>query len=359
VHEGKDLLIGPVVVTAAEHDVVITYAGKPRTVKAPTTRSDTTGLGWHTTGKGQVWTMQKPYGAYTWYPVNDHPSDKAQYTVRLNVPDKWVGVSNGAMSSKVTLAGRTITEFTSNQPMASYLVTVAIGPYAKYSQTGPRGIPITYWYPKGKTDLLAPLKHTPKTLAWLESKLGPYPFPRAGVVITPGKSSVETQTMITMSKADYKYGPKDVRQQIAHNLVHHWYGNSVTPNDWRDLWMSEGMATYLEAKYTVARGWDTWQFWKREFARNDAYYRELYGGPGSFHTNDFGQRNAHYGSALMLHKLRATIGAKTFDAAIREWPQQNANSTKGRSAYISFMEAKSGKDLGGFFNSWLNSDTTP
>ncbi len=359
VHEGKDLIIGPVVMTAPEHDVIIKYAGKPRTVKAPTTRPDTTGVGWHTTPKGQVWTMQKPFGAFTWYPVNDHPSDKAQYTVRLNVPDKWTGVSNGVLSSKVTLAGRTITEFTSGQPMAPHLVTVAIGPYAKYSQTGPRNIPLTYWYPKGKTELLAPLKKTPKTLAWLESKLGPYPFPRAGVVITPGKSSVESQTMITLAKSDYKYGGADVQQQIAHNLAHHWYGNTVTPNDWRDLWMSEGMATYLEAKFTVSRGWDSWSFWKREFARNDNYYRELYGAPGDYHLNDFGQRNVHYGGALMLHRLRAVVGAKTFDAAMREWPQKNLNSSRGRGAYISFMEAKSGKDLGSFFQAWLMSDTTP
>ena len=41
--------------------------------------------------------MQEPWGAFTWYPVNDHPSDKATYHVRLDVPKRWVGVSNGRL----------------------------------------------------------------------------------------------------------------------------------------------------------------------------------------------------------------------------------------------------------------------
>ena len=74
------------------------------------------GLGWHTTRDGQVWTMQEPYGAFTWYPVNDQPSDKAMYDVRLDVPGRWVGVSNGRMSAAASSHGRTVTRFHQPRP---------------------------------------------------------------------------------------------------------------------------------------------------------------------------------------------------------------------------------------------------
>ena len=35
--------------------------------------------------------MQEPYGAYTWYAVNDQPSDKALYDFTISVPAPWIG----------------------------------------------------------------------------------------------------------------------------------------------------------------------------------------------------------------------------------------------------------------------------
>jgi aminopeptidase N len=307
-----------------------------------------------------VWTMQKPYGAVTWYPVNDHPSDKARYTITLDVPDKWTGVSNGKLVGNNHVGTRRITQFAEDHPMASYLVTVAIGPYKAYTQTGPHGLPLTYWYPSGKPELLTPLKKTPTTIGWLEKKLGPYPFSRAGVVITPGRSSIESQTMITLAQDNYRYGGADVQEQIAHDLAHAWYGASVSPNDWRDVWLMEGPATYLQARYAVARGWDTWSSWKRAFARNDDYYRELYGPPGAYVANEFGQRNVKYGGALVLERLRGKIGTAAFDRTLRDWPTQNLDKSRGRGSFIALVETETTvTGLDGWFDHWLTDPDTP
>jgi len=357
-HGGQDLSIDKSVAGGKTYDIAIRYAGHPRTVDAPTSRLDSTGLGWHTTEDGQVWTMQKPYGAYTWYPVNDVPSDKARYTVDLDVPKDWVGVSNGKLTDKDTRKGRTTTRFVNAAPMASHLLTVAIGPYKLHKQKGPHGLPLTYWVPKGAKELLKPLRRTPKALQWLEKRLGRYPFDRAGVIVTPGRSSVETQTLITLARDNYRYGAFDVRELVAHDLVHQWYGASVTPGDWRDLWMSEGMATYLQAKFAASRGWDTWAYWKREFTRNDQFWRDIYGPPGDYFANEFGQRNVHYGSALMLNRLKARIGNKRFDTIMKAWPRQNADSVRGRSGYIRFVEKRTGS-LGDFWADWLNDADSP
>lgn len=358
-HDGKDLVVGTPVAPGTTYLLTVKYAGKPRTVKAPTTRGDDDGLGWHTTDKGQVWTMQKPFGAYTWFPVNDHLSDKALFDVRLTVPEKWTGVSNGRLVDKTTSGGSTRTHFTNTSPMPPHLLTVAIGPYKKYTQAGPHDLPLTYWLPKGRSDLLKPLEKTPEAISFLESRLGPYPFDRAGVVVTPGLGSVETQTLTTLSADNYKQGGEDVRLQVAHNLVHAWYGASVTPNDWRDNWMSESVATFLEAKFSTANKWRGWKYWKREFVRNDGYYREIYGPPGAPRLKQFGQRNVTYGGALLMEKLRAKVGTDLFYAALAEWPQQNKDRNRGRQTYVDWLSQRTGQDLRPWFAAWLDSPTTP
>jgi aminopeptidase N len=340
------------------YEVVVKYAGKPRTVGEPTSRIDTTGLGWNVSG-GEVWTMQKPYGAYTWYPVNDHPSDKALYKVHLDVPSRFVGVSNGKLVSRTATKRRTITDFSSDHPMASYLVTVAIGPYVKFTDVGPHGLPITYWVPKGSEDLVKPLQKMPEEIAFLEARLGTYPFSTAGVIVTPGQGSVETQSLITLSRSNYRYGAFDVREQVVHRLAQAWYGASVTPNDWRDLWMSEGVGMWMQAKYSGKHDWKSWYFWRREFARNDQYWRDLYGPPGAYNSRDFGQRNVTYGSANLLRVLRKKVGQATFDRALRSFAEQNADTSRGRADFIKHFDQESGQVLDPWFDDWLNSSTTP
>ena len=78
---------------------------------APTTRSDFTTTGWTITERHEVWTMQEPFGAYTWYAVNDQPSDKALYDFTIRVPAPWTGVANGTMTSREEVGDDTVTEF--------------------------------------------------------------------------------------------------------------------------------------------------------------------------------------------------------------------------------------------------------
>jgi aminopeptidase N len=93
----------------SRHTLVVVYRGTPRAVRAPAERSDVARVGWRTTRNGSVWTMQEPWGALTWYPVNDHPSDKAFYDATIDVPARWVGVFNGTLVKRRTVDRRTVT----------------------------------------------------------------------------------------------------------------------------------------------------------------------------------------------------------------------------------------------------------
>ena len=80
------------------YELGLDYVGTPEPAPAPTTRSDFSTTGFTVTRKGEVWTMQEPYGAYTWYPVNDQPSDKALYDITVHAPAEWTGISNGELT---------------------------------------------------------------------------------------------------------------------------------------------------------------------------------------------------------------------------------------------------------------------
>ncbi len=352
--DGDRLTVTQPITTGQTYRVTVTYAGKPYPVKAPTSRVDMPRIGWHTTGKGWAWTMQEPYGAFTWYPVNDMPADKAMYTLRVDVPDTMVGISNGTMVRR-HLGHRTITKFTNQHPMPSYLVTLAIGPYRQYTQTGPHGLPMTYWYPKGQDVVLKPLKHLPSVMKWLESKLGRYPFESVGVVVTPGSSSaMETPTMVTFGRENFRYGNRDVLETLMHELTHAWYGDTVTPTDWSDLWMNEGMAMFLESQYSVAKHWKPWKHWRREFYRNDPYWREIYGPPGAYDAKEFAQVNVYYCTARMLDKLRRQVGNKMFYSLVKAWPQSHLDKSSDRDAYIRWVNRRTGKNLSAFFRTELD-----
>jgi aminopeptidase N len=358
-HRGTTLRVTAPVVRDQRYRLVVGYRGTPDTVKAPTSRTDFHGLGWHTRKDGQVWTMQEPFGAYTWYPVNDQPSDKAYYDLRVDVPGKWVGVSNGELVKRRSRDGRTITRFHNHAPMSSYLMTLAIGPYQRHRQTGPHGLPMSYWLPEGSPRLLRPLRHTPDVMRWLEQRLGRYPFDRVGIVVTPSESAMETQTMVTFGKGNYDYGRRTVRRTVVHELAHQWYGDTVTPRDWRDVWMNEGMATYLEARWAADQGWTTWRHARHEWRRDDGLWREIYGPPGAYHRNRFAAINVYYCPALMLARLRGKVGADEFDRLVRRWPQTHLNANASRHTFVRWWERRTGKELSRFFHRWLMSPDSP
>ena len=85
---------------------------------------------------------------------------------------------------------------------------------------------------------------------WLEERLGPYPFDTLGFVLVDSQSGMETQTMITLGNTDYTPSAA----VLVHEMAHQWYGDQVTPDDWRDVWMNEGMAMYLQGMWEAEHG---------------------------------------------------------------------------------------------------------
>jgi aminopeptidase N len=335
----------------SRHTLTIAYAGTPKPIHAPTTRSDFQTLGWTITETHQVWTMQEPFGASTWYPVNDQPSDKAFYDVTINAPGRWVGVFNGKLERRASRHHRTITRWHLASPAASYLTTIAIGDFARYRDRGPHGLPISYWIPAGRTKLLDKLRRLPEIVRWYERRLGRFPFDRLGVVVVPGASAMETQTLMTMSAT--------ALGALQHETAHQWYGDAVTPKTWPDLWLNESFAMYLQARFEAAHHGMSMSDWIKLWKEYDQQLRRADGPPGRYHRDQFAEASVYYCGALMLSKLRDKIGRHDFAQLLRSWVQRHRYTNQSRADYIAFANHLTGKKLGPFLRLWLNSEKSP
>ncbi|UBU10101.1 M1 family metallopeptidase [Nonomuraea gerenzanensis] len=333
--------------------VTVSYHGRPKPVDSKQRRKDISMLGFRIGGGGRAWALQEPFGAFTWFPVNDHPSDEALYDVAITVPKGWSGVAHGTYQGRTTEGGSSTFKWRSTDPVASYLTVFAADKFKMFKDKGPRGIPITYWIrPQDVPEQLPVARRMPEIMRWLEKKLGPYPFPSAGLVAT-SDSGMETQQMIAL-------GPRYMEPSVvAHELAHHWFGDTVTPRTWRDMWLNEGFAMYFEMQWYADHEDGTIDEFIANIRRYDAALRRENGPPGDYRRDAFGQSNVYYSPAIMLHEIRERLGDRKFWAMTRAWPQEHRNTTQDRAAFVKWINEHTGRNFTKLINTWLDSTTTP
>jgi len=357
----NEKLVVPVAVTADQPvTLVVQYHGKPATTPLPSHRGDAEPLGLTVAKDKSIWTMQEPYGAYTWYPANDQPSDKALYDISVTAPAGWSAIAAGTPEAQ---QGNTF-RYRSALPMASYLQTLAVGKYKKITATGPHGLPLTYWYRPGVDDKLVPsLKKSPKFIQFLEDRYGKFPLPTAGIVLVDSDSAMETQQMVTVGDRIFKkWGKNELslfEEDLLHEYAHQWFGDTVTPATWTDLWLNEGWAQYSQFLFEQST-YHLSDAQLEAFLRHyDGVNRKKIGPPGKPKAANFAEENVYLCPAAMLMQLYQAMGKKKFFQVATAWVQEQRYSTQSRASFIAFVNKKSGKNYSKLINTWLDSKTTP
>jgi aminopeptidase N len=321
----------------------------------PSHRGDVEPLGLTVTDGDELWTMQEPYGASTWYPANDQPSDKALYDIAVSVPDGWSAIASGTPQAR---DGNTF-RYTSAAPVASYLTTLAVGRYTRTALTGPHGLPVSLWTRTGTDDgRLDVLRRVPEYLRWLEARFGPYPFPSAGVVVVPSRSAMETQETVTVGGTVLQE-PSVAASVLMHEFAHQWFGNAVGPSTWQDVWLNEGWASYIEELYRQDGVEGGMARWARSARAADADLRTRLGPPGHPRAENFAEGNVYLCPALMMYELHLALGDARFFALGRAWVTANTGTARDRAAFVAFVNRHTGRDFTALINAWLDSPTTP
>jgi hypothetical protein len=103
--------------------VIVRYDGVPRTIR------DALGVSGPTRTHDGVLALGQPHGASTWFPANDHPIDKATFTLEITVPEGLEAVSNGILEGSSTQGGQTTWRWRADDPMPTYLAAFAVGEF--------------------------------------------------------------------------------------------------------------------------------------------------------------------------------------------------------------------------------------
>lgn len=337
--------------------VAIEYHGEPTTGDLESTPIEN---GWIRLDSGATYVLAEPDGARTWFPNNDHPSDKATYTFHIAVPDGVEVAANGRLESD-TLGddGYRTWHWEMDEPMATYLATVAIGDYEIQHTASPNGVTIRNFFLSAEYDqAVSDFAVTGEMIDFFSSIFGPYPFDEYGAVTVPIllRSALETQTLSVFG-SDAVDGTGGSEAIIAHELAHQWFGDSVTPNDWRDIWLSEGFATYAEALWREHSdpGFDI----DAEMARTVDQFGSRLGPIGDPGADNLFDISVYKRGGLTLHALRRTIGDEAFFETLRTWTAEHRHGNATTSEFIETAERISGQKLDDLFATWLHADELP
>jgi len=306
-----------------------------------------------------TYTFTEPENSRAWFPCADVPRDKARFEGWFAVPQALYAASNGVLVGTAPAGGgRTRWHWREDHPIATYLICMTISDYA-VMRADADGIPLLYLtYPEDTTKAKADFARVPEMMRFLATTFEPYPFDKYGMAaVEPfyNIGAMEHQTMTTINRV-WLRGDGYWEPGILHELAHMWFGDSVTPYDWSDIWLNEGFARYCEALWLE----DT----EGTAGRTNllaviasAYFGEF--SAAKYPISDppraylFGSTIYDKG-AWVLHMLRRQVGDAAFLDILRRHLAENRYGNASIGGFRVTAEAVSGQDLAWFFDQWLD-----
>ena len=305
-----------------------------------------------------------------WYPrpaLDDHaPAD-----LHFDVPVGLSVVTGGERTSARVVGDRTLVEYRLSQP-AKY-VTAAVGRFFEAGQREASGLRLSaFGLARTKDDAASQLERAAAILAFFTARFGPCPYPDLNLLSVEGPAPgghappgmVLLQRRPPLLRHSLRDDPASFPDEpdffLAHELAHQWWGQAVSGANYRERWLSEGLAQYAAA------------LWVRESRGEGAFRRVLdrfsrwalrYDNEGPIHL---GYRVGHLEgdaqafraviydkAAYVLHMLSGVIGEDAFGRGLRAYLEAHRFSKAGVDDLREALEAASGKDLRAYFGDWI------
>ena len=319
----------------------------------------------------QIWTQGEPDEARHWFPSFDFPSDKATVEQFITVNATETAIGNGELVDRKPNANGTVTfHYQMKVPTPTYLISFVIGEYVRIDDRH-QDIPLGFFvYPGTESIARTAFGNTREIMQVFESVTGvKYPFSKydQSIVSNFPLGGMENITATTLSDRDvfavtnplFAAGVGDL---VSHELAHSWFGNLVTCQNWAELWLNEGFATFMEAvfrEHAYGRGSyiNKIAFDASESIVDDSVNKKLTGLFNRY-ANDVDKlfertaTNYNKGGAV-LHTLREELGDAIFWKGVNLYLIRHKFGTVESSDLKAAMEEASARDLGWFFDQWV------
>lgn len=352
-HRGGELTVTPAtsITSGAAFNVVVAYSGRPKPIQSRAGFP----IGWLRTSDGAM-VASEPNGAPSWFPCNDHPTDKATYSFTVTVPRGLKAIANGSLESVRRGRGKTTFVWREFEPMASYLATVTSGRF-RLKRSIAAGFPSWVAIEPNPTASKSrrAVSNLPKIITRLGAHFGTYPFSSTGVIVDsegPGYI-LETQTRPL-------FGETAKKIIVVHELAHQWFGNDLSVSDWSQIWLNEGFATWTEWLWRTGGSDRKLKQIFRAHYRTPADAGYLWkippGNPGPAKMFSFA---VYFRGALTLEALRQLVGDPAFYEVLRRWVAEHRYGNVSTQEFIALAEQVSGRQLDSFFEVWLYRGSKP
>ena len=304
-----------------------------------------------------------------WYPCLDFFTDKSTYTVNIETESNKRAICGGYLRDSIVTDSNTIIwQWQLDEPVPTYLTSVAVGNYAHYADTVQgleRVIPIDiYTYPEHFSRIPGSFANLKNTIHIYEERYGPYRWNRVGYVgVNFNAGAMEHVTNIAYPNSAIS-GNASYETLYMHELSHMWFGDLITCQSAEDMWINEGFANYSE--FVVAE-----VLYPSDNPDIDGYksgirdqHRKVL---KKAHTDDGGYwalnqipQDVTYGTTtydkggIVVHTLRKYMGDSVFFDAIRAYLTHFEYQNVSSEDFFSFMSQHSGQNLQDFFEAWVD-----
>lgn len=325
----------------------------------------------------QIWTQGEPEEAHHWFPSFDFPSDKATSETRIRIPEDMTVIGNGKLIGyEVHDDGTKTMHHLMGTPHPTYLISFVAGIYSEKDEEY-NGIRLGYYiYPGTEFAIDKAYGRTKDMLRVHEELTGiKYPFNKYDQTIVAnfqfgGMENITATTMadteIFAAQTPFLQGL--VEDLVAHEIAHSWFGNNVTMNNWAELWLNEGFATFMEAAVREKL------YGREDYLRKIGVNADEVMADEAAKGNPFGLFNQTAGNAdkifdrpaityskggVVIHMLREQVGEANFWKAVNIYLTRHRFGNVETPDLVRSMEEASGQKLGWFFDQWVYGTSHP
>jgi aminopeptidase N len=312
-------------------------------------------------------------------PCQDHPSRKAVFDVEMIVAAGLMAVSNQPIAAESdTGDGRTRMRFERTPPMSTYLLFFGVGAFEAITDTeDPRVRALTV---PGLVDRARyALEFGRRSLRWCESAFRtPYPLAKLDLIAVPdfafgamenwGAITFRENLMLHYPGATARAEEQRICEVVAHEIAHQWFGDLVSPSDWKYLWLNESFATLFGYR-VVDDAHPDWGVWHQflggstEGALARDGMRETPAieiqGSAPVVINAANAPILYSKGAAVLRQVQGHIGDQGFGGGLELYLRSHANGCAGSGDLWRAFEQAAGGPVTAMMESWIGQPGHP
>jgi aminopeptidase N len=314
----------------------------------------------------QVWTQGETEASQCWFPTIDATNVRCTQEMYITADNKYEVLSNGELVYKTEAAnGQTTWYWEMKKPHAPYLFMMAVGEFAKVTDTW-KGMEVSYYVePEYEKYARSIFGETPAMIEFFSTKLDyPYPWPKYSQVVvrdfvSGAMENTSASVFMEALQVDDRFLVDDNWESIiAHELFHHWFGDLVTCESWANLPLNESFANFSEiAWFEYRHGWEAGLKHAQEDLEGYLSEAQTTQNPLiRYHYTDIEEmfdRHSYNKGGLVLNLLRNAVGEDAFYKSLHLYLTRNQYSPVEIDELRMAFEDVTGEDMHWFFDAWF------